>query len=425
MGLESASWIDDLVVTNPVVGDQVSAGDDHLRLIKTVLKACFPSAGKAWRFPTSETKSANYTVLSTDQNKLLSVDATAAGRTMTLPTLAAGDAGWQIIIQKSDSTSNTVTTAPASGTIQGAASIAMAAQYEALLVYWTGTAWLAFGLGIFPTAVARGGTGAATAAAARTNLAVPGLAVENQFTANQEVRTAGSAAWKLHSTTTTPPQGTICGIFHGTGLDDAGATVSYGQLRVTVEDDTAGSVDGKLEFFTPVSSGLGVRFNIIAGLYTQDAVGNDQGAGSINADAFYDDGVAVCFVIEEAKNGSFDRTKWAKLEPYKVIDVHLSLKAKGFNTSSYKSYADEVLSHGAVPGLWNQAEYAAREAETKKNHKGEDIISRVSHTETSARMQLAMDYMSLALVSVSNELEVQKLINADIIKRLEKLEAKP
>jgi hypothetical protein len=43
MGFEStATWLDDLVATNPLVGDNVSQGDDHLRLLKSVLKGQFP-----------------------------------------------------------------------------------------------------------------------------------------------------------------------------------------------------------------------------------------------------------------------------------------------------------------------------------------------------------------------------------------------
>lgn len=37
MGLESATKLSELVTTNPVVGDPVSEGDDHIRLLKTVL----------------------------------------------------------------------------------------------------------------------------------------------------------------------------------------------------------------------------------------------------------------------------------------------------------------------------------------------------------------------------------------------------
>lgn len=44
MGLESATYINDLVTTNPVgASDPRSQGDDHLRLLKSVLKASFPN----------------------------------------------------------------------------------------------------------------------------------------------------------------------------------------------------------------------------------------------------------------------------------------------------------------------------------------------------------------------------------------------
>ncbi len=47
MALESANFIDGLVITNPASGDPVAQGDDHLRLIKDVLKASFPTVTKA------------------------------------------------------------------------------------------------------------------------------------------------------------------------------------------------------------------------------------------------------------------------------------------------------------------------------------------------------------------------------------------
>jgi len=43
MSVESATWVTQLVSTNPVVGDPVGEGDDHLRMLKTVLKNSFPS----------------------------------------------------------------------------------------------------------------------------------------------------------------------------------------------------------------------------------------------------------------------------------------------------------------------------------------------------------------------------------------------
>ncbi len=47
MALESASYISGLVSANPPGTDAISQGDDHIRLIKTVLKASLPNADAA------------------------------------------------------------------------------------------------------------------------------------------------------------------------------------------------------------------------------------------------------------------------------------------------------------------------------------------------------------------------------------------
>lgn len=43
MSLEVGTYIDDLVETNPLPGDARSEGDDHIRLVKSVLKNTFPN----------------------------------------------------------------------------------------------------------------------------------------------------------------------------------------------------------------------------------------------------------------------------------------------------------------------------------------------------------------------------------------------
>lgn len=43
MPLEIGTYIDDLVTTNPVSGDDVGQGDDHIRLLKTTIKNTFPN----------------------------------------------------------------------------------------------------------------------------------------------------------------------------------------------------------------------------------------------------------------------------------------------------------------------------------------------------------------------------------------------
>lgn len=43
MALETGTYISDLVATNPAAGDLKSQGDDHLRLVKSTVKATFPN----------------------------------------------------------------------------------------------------------------------------------------------------------------------------------------------------------------------------------------------------------------------------------------------------------------------------------------------------------------------------------------------
>ena len=47
MPLESGNYISDLVATNPAITDQVSQGDDHIRLIKKTLLNTFPNINNA------------------------------------------------------------------------------------------------------------------------------------------------------------------------------------------------------------------------------------------------------------------------------------------------------------------------------------------------------------------------------------------
>lgn len=71
MGLESATYIDGLVVTNPVGSDDRSTADDHIRLIKAVLKSTFPNADGAYSFTDTEANLlVGLSATSTELNKL-------------------------------------------------------------------------------------------------------------------------------------------------------------------------------------------------------------------------------------------------------------------------------------------------------------------------------------------------------------------
>ena len=60
MSLESASWVTQLNTSNPTATDPVSEGDDHLRMVKTVLKNSFPSTSTAAIIPNVSGQSGKY-----------------------------------------------------------------------------------------------------------------------------------------------------------------------------------------------------------------------------------------------------------------------------------------------------------------------------------------------------------------------------
>ena len=140
MGLETATWISDLVATNPVSGDFRSEGDDHLRMIKAVLKTTLPNATKAFRLPSSgAAKTTNYTILSTDLFMFLQGSGSAGAVTFTPPALVAGDAGWFCFIQAT----NVTNTVKIGGTVNGVTDFVFSLINQATVLYWTGTAWFA------------------------------------------------------------------------------------------------------------------------------------------------------------------------------------------------------------------------------------------------------------------------------------------
>jgi len=142
MGLETGTFIDDLVPSNPVgPSDPKSQGDDHLRLLKSVLQNTFPNAGKAFRFPGFLFRNANYTILAADQNSLISASGALTNITLTLPTLAAGDDGWSVYVYRADNIiANSVTIA---GTINNVTNYSLERQFQYVKLTWSGSTWIA------------------------------------------------------------------------------------------------------------------------------------------------------------------------------------------------------------------------------------------------------------------------------------------
>lgn len=186
MSLETPTWISDFVPTNPPGSDLRSQGDNHIRNMKAALQNTLPNADKAFYFPDSVAKTGSYTILTTDMNKFITGDATAAAFNLTLPTLATTDDGWGLWVMKTDATVNAVTLV---GTINGATNMTISERYQAVRVWWTGTAWMAINVLPLPLLLTMlnitGGT-ALTAPAIDDEMAVYDLSA----TANRKITLA-------------------------------------------------------------------------------------------------------------------------------------------------------------------------------------------------------------------------------------------
>lgn len=143
MALEAGTYVSDLVAANPPGTDKKKQGDDHIRLIKSVLQTTLPNASKAFRFPTAVAKSAGYSPLLADDNTLFYTDTSGGDVTYTLPTLAAGDKGWMIRIVKVTTDANTIFIVPPAGTINGFTKIRRSVEHIPFWVMWTGTVFVA------------------------------------------------------------------------------------------------------------------------------------------------------------------------------------------------------------------------------------------------------------------------------------------
>lgn len=110
MGLESATFINDLVSTNPLGTDTRAQGDDHLRLIKAALLATFKNFSRAFYCPvTAASQTSTVNVAIADQNKLFPVDCSGGAITVNLPQGSTLPDGFEVEIIKTDHSLNLLT----------------------------------------------------------------------------------------------------------------------------------------------------------------------------------------------------------------------------------------------------------------------------------------------------------------------------
>lgn len=167
MGLETATYLNDLNIANPDGGDAKSQGDNHIRMIKETLKNTFP--GLAGRYSRVVSKSAGYTVVATDNTVVF--DCTA-DLTLALTAVASIGNGFYFMVRPASGKTviidpngieqiNDATTLTLSGT-------------DVALVLCDGVKWYAMVSRTIPTGMLKGASGAFAAGTAGTDFVEPG-----------------------------------------------------------------------------------------------------------------------------------------------------------------------------------------------------------------------------------------------------------
>src|SRR5262249_18360130 len=145
-----ATYISDLVPTNPTGSDQKAQGDDHIRLIKKVLQNTFPTANGALSFAGWALKAANYVAQGTDRTqstsdngKMIRFDCTATLRTYNLLNAATAGDGFVVFISKTGVFGLTIDPA-GSELVEGVTATTIYGEWSGMLIC-DGTAWRIFG----------------------------------------------------------------------------------------------------------------------------------------------------------------------------------------------------------------------------------------------------------------------------------------
>ena len=224
MTVESATYLNGLDATYPVTGDQIAEGDDHVRLMKTVLKNTFP--GRAAQDNRTSARSAGYTPTNTEVSVVFVHTATL---TVTLPVLSGMQDGTVYgFICKAGTTT---IARGGTDTINGAAASVTLSAVQGAFAWKNGTDWALIPFrGKTAVPVSEGGTGATTAAAARAALGVEAAEVSVATATGATTDIGAAASLNILLTTTAT---TITGFATATAGVTRNVRVSTGGITLT------------------------------------------------------------------------------------------------------------------------------------------------------------------------------------------------
>lgn len=206
-------------------------GVEQISLNYPCTVSCYVTVKQIADYAASQTGGVNnqtgttYAVVAADSGKLITFN-NASAVAVTLP--AASSFPTNTAFEFADIGAGAATITPTTSTINGSSSLVLN-QNRSVAIFSDGVNYQVSvggsGTLITPATIAEGGTGSATATAARTALAVPGLATANTFTTGlQQLGSASGVPVHASTAQTTAPALTSCGTGSPaiTGTDTAG-----------------------------------------------------------------------------------------------------------------------------------------------------------------------------------------------------------
>ncbi len=136
------------------------------------------------------------------------------------------------------------------------------------------------------------------------------------------------------------------------GEDSVGNRTTYAQISGQILDVSNGTEDGKLRFYTVDGNMFREKMYLELGMTVGTATGGDQGFGTVNAIAVYDDGAGPLtgYVIQAYNEGDIDIKYWDG----KTVGTLLNTPAREFKKRmeqdlSIKGYSDYWIENGHLP----------------------------------------------------------------------------
>lgn len=171
---------------------------------------------------TTLAKTANYTAVEADRDKLIVVDATAGTTTIALLAAATAGDGFQIAVKKTDASANTVVIdGNGTETIDGALTLTLSTQYSVAILTSDGSNW---------------------------HISNSAAAASTTFSADNATNSGVTNVLTVqHTTSGSPAAGIGVGIlYNGESADEAPS--NFGRVAFVADDVTAGSEDTYAEF---------------------------------------------------------------------------------------------------------------------------------------------------------------------------------